>query len=137
MLPDCFGFPASLPTILAHAGVKGFSTQKLVWGSSAPGGGPESIEPTPEGTPFNVGVWVGPDGESVLAGLNPGDAQGKNVPCRYSYVFAYARDLPAGARTIRLPQNHEIRILAMSVAKENPAIRALRPLYDGLPAEEK
>jgi alpha-mannosidase len=76
MLPDCFGFPASLPTILAHAGVKGFSTQKLVWGSSAPGGGPDSPEQTPEGTPFNVGVWVGPDGESVLAGLNPGDYSG-------------------------------------------------------------
>jgi alpha-mannosidase len=72
MLPDCFGFPASLPTILAHSGVKGFSTQKLVWGSSAPGGGTQSLEKTPEGTPFNVGVWVGPDGESVLAGLNPG-----------------------------------------------------------------
>jgi len=76
MLPDCFGFPSSLPTILAHAGVKGFSTQKLVWGSSAPGGGPESLEKTPEGTPFDVGVWVGPDGESVLAGLNPGDYAG-------------------------------------------------------------
>lgn len=72
MLPDCFGFPASLPTILAHSGVKGFSTQKLVWGSSADAGGPEWPEKTPEGTPFNVGVWVGPDGESVLAGLNPG-----------------------------------------------------------------
>jgi len=76
MLPDCFGFPASLPTILAHSGVKGFSTQKLVWGSSAPGGGAESLEKTPEGTPFNVGVWVGPDGESVLAGLNPGAYDG-------------------------------------------------------------
>ena len=76
MLPDCFGFPSSLPTILAHSGVKGFSTQKLVWGSSAPGGGAESIEKTPEGTPFNVGVWVGPDGESVLAGLNPGSYGG-------------------------------------------------------------
>ncbi|MGA7564519.1 MAG: glycoside hydrolase family 38 C-terminal domain-containing protein [Terriglobales bacterium] len=76
MLPDCFGFPASLPTILAHSGIKGFSTQKLVWGSSADGGGPESRERTPEGTPFDVGVWVGPDGESVLAGLNPGDYSG-------------------------------------------------------------
>ncbi len=76
MLPDCFGFPSSLPTILAHSGVKGFSTQKLVWGSSAPAGGPESLEKTPEGTPFNVGVWVGPDGESVLAGLNPGAYDG-------------------------------------------------------------
>src|SRR5215467_5472522 len=76
MLPDCFGFPASLPTILAHSGVKGFSTQKLTWGSSADAGGPESREKTPEGTPFNVGVWVGPDGESVLAGLNPGSYSG-------------------------------------------------------------
>jgi alpha-mannosidase len=76
MLPDCFGFPASLPTILAHSGVKGFSTQKLSWGSSAPGGGLESLEKTPEGTPFNVGVWVGPDGESVVAGVNPGAYSG-------------------------------------------------------------
>lgn len=76
MLPDCFGFPASLPAILAHSGVKGFSTQKLVWGSSAPGGGRESLEKTPEGTPFNVGVWVGPDGSSVLAGINPGAYDG-------------------------------------------------------------
>ena len=76
MLPDCFGFPSSLPAVLAHSGVKGFSTQKLVWGSSAAGGGPESLEKTSEGTPFNVGIWVGPDGESVLAGLNPGAYDG-------------------------------------------------------------
>ncbi len=42
MLPDCFGFPADLPSILAAAGIKGFSTQKLTWGSSAPAGGPDS-----------------------------------------------------------------------------------------------
>jgi len=76
MLPDCFGFPASLPSILAHTGVKGFSTQKLTWGSSAYAGGPESVEKTPEGTPFNVGVWVGPDGKSVVAALNPGSYSG-------------------------------------------------------------
>src|SRR5215813_11850119 len=72
MLPDCFGFPASLPSILAHSGIKGFSTQKLTWGSSAPAGGANSPERTPEGTPFNVGIWEGPDGKSVLAGFNPG-----------------------------------------------------------------
>lgn len=76
MLPDCFGFPASLPTILAHSGVKGFSTQKLTWGSSAPGGGQDSREKTPEGTPFNVGLWYGPDGEKVMAALNPGSYSG-------------------------------------------------------------
>ena len=32
------------------------------------------VAQTPEGTPFNVGVWV--NGESVLAGLNPGDYSG-------------------------------------------------------------
>jgi len=74
MLPDCFGFPASLPTILAHAGVKGFSTQKLsaAWQPAPLIGGPDSPEQTPEGIPFNVGLWVGPDGEKVLAALNPG-----------------------------------------------------------------
>ncbi len=76
MLPDCFGFPSSLPSILAHSGVKGFSTQKLTWGSSADAGGPESLERTPEGTPFNVGVWVGPDGATVLSALNPGSYNG-------------------------------------------------------------
>ncbi len=59
MLPDCFGFPYSLPSILAHCGVKGFSTQKLTWGSAV-------------GIPFKVGVWEGPDGKSVVAALDPG-----------------------------------------------------------------
>ncbi len=72
MLPDCFGFPASLPSILHHMGIRGFSTQKLTWGSSAPVGGPDSPEKTPVGTPFNVGVWDGPDGGSVIAAFNPG-----------------------------------------------------------------
>lgn len=71
MLPDCFGFSADLPSILAAAGVKGFSTQKLTWGSSAPVGGPDSPENTPVGTPFNVGRWIGPDGHEVIAALNP------------------------------------------------------------------
>lgn len=74
MLPDCFGFPASLPSILAHAGVKGFSTQKLsaAWQPAPQIGGPSSPEQTPEGIPFNVGLWIGPDGKSVIAALNPG-----------------------------------------------------------------
>jgi alpha-mannosidase len=78
MLPDCFGFPASLPSILAHAGVKGFSTQKLnsVWQPSPIVGGPDSPEKTPEGIPFNVGLWTGPDGKTVIAALNPGSYNG-------------------------------------------------------------
>jgi alpha-mannosidase len=77
MLPDCFGFPASLPSILAHAGIKGFSTQKLTWNSAALVGGRGSIEETPRGIPFNVGWWQGPDGRGVIAALNPGSYGGQ------------------------------------------------------------
>ncbi|HVF68084.1 MAG TPA: glycoside hydrolase family 38 C-terminal domain-containing protein [Pyrinomonadaceae bacterium] len=71
MLPDSFGFPASLPSILAHLGLRGFSTQKLYWKSAARTGGPDSIERTPDGVPFNVGMWTGPDGRGVIAAFNP------------------------------------------------------------------
>ena len=73
MLPDCFGFPASLPSLLAHAGIKGFSTQKLSsgWQPAPHVGGPDSPEQTPAGIPFNVGIWEGPDGRTVIAALNP------------------------------------------------------------------
>src|SRR3954466_3442696 len=63
MLPDCFGFPAALPSVLAHCGIKGFSTQKLTWGSAV-------------GIPFKVGVWEGVDGQSVIAALDPGSYAG-------------------------------------------------------------
>jgi len=59
MLPDCFGFPAALPSLLAHCGLKGFSTQKLTWNAVTP-------------IPFKVGVWEGPDGNSIIAALDPG-----------------------------------------------------------------
>lgn len=59
ILPDCFGFPWFLPSVLAHCGLKGFSTQKLTWQSAA-------------GIPFPVGVWEGPDGAGVAAALDPG-----------------------------------------------------------------
>ncbi|MDE6155982.1 MAG: hypothetical protein K2F67_06040, partial [Eubacterium sp.] len=56
-LPDCFGFGWALPSILNHAGLKGFTTQKLSWGSAY-------------GLPFDLGVWQGPDGKSAFACLN-------------------------------------------------------------------
>ena len=63
MVPDCFGFPASMPSIFTHAGLKGFSTQKLTWGSAV-------------GVPFNFGLWEGTDGSTVIASLNPGEYVG-------------------------------------------------------------
>jgi alpha-mannosidase len=83
MLPDCFGFPASLPSILSHMGLKGFSTQKLYWGSAAQVGGPESPERTPAGVPFNIGIWEGPDGRGIISAFNP-RAYDSNVREDYS-----------------------------------------------------
>jgi len=62
------------------------------------------------------------------------NAAGANVPYSYSYLFAYPIDLPPGAKTIKLPDNRKIRILAISVAKENPTVKPVQPLYDVLPA---
>lgn len=58
-LPDCFGFGYALPSVMAHSGLTGFSTQKLTWGSAY-------------GTPFDIGRWRGVDGSTVLAAVNPG-----------------------------------------------------------------
>ena len=63
MLPDCFGFLANLPSIWSHCGLIGFSTQKLTWHSAA-------------GIPFNVGLWIGPDGRSIISALNATDYGG-------------------------------------------------------------
>jgi alpha-mannosidase len=59
-------------------------------------------------------------------------ADGLNEPYQYSYLFAYAIDLPAGARTLTLPNNDKVKVLAVSVADEGPLVKAAQPLYDTL-----
>lgn len=59
-LPDCFGFGWALPSIAHHANLKGFTTQKLAWGSAY-------------GTPFDIGKWKGVDGNEIYASCNPHD----------------------------------------------------------------
>jgi alpha-mannosidase len=60
------------------------------------------------------------------------DAAGKNVAYSYSYLFGYSLPVPTGARTLTLPKNNNIRILAISVAQENPTVMPAQPLYDTL-----
>ncbi len=59
-LPDCFGFGWAWPSIAAHCGAIGFSSQKLSKDRSA----------VP--IPFPLGVWLGPDGAGLPCALNPG-----------------------------------------------------------------
>jgi alpha-mannosidase len=91
------------------------------------------------------------DDYAVMTGIRPGyikraqlawycthhhDAAGKNVAYSYSYLFGYTMDVPAGAHTITLPKNDKIRILAVSVAQENPDLKPVQPLYDTLGRSE-
>ncbi len=59
-LPDCFGFGWALPSVAAHCGLRGFTTQKLMWSSAY-------------GIPFDLGRWVGVDGNWIYAELDAGD----------------------------------------------------------------
>ena len=63
-LPDCFGFGYTLPTIAAHCGLIGFSTQKLSW-RTRPFYGDRKY-------PFQIGLWRGVDGAQVMAALDGG-----------------------------------------------------------------
>ena len=72
MLPDCFGFSYALPSLMRHAGQKGFHTAKLGWGSAA-------YDKLP-----HFGVWQGVDGSKVYAIYKPGayDTQDKHKHLR-------------------------------------------------------
>jgi alpha-mannosidase len=64
-LPDCFGFGYQLPTIAAHSGLIGFSTQKLQWRKNPYFGEKEKM-------PFKIGLWQGLDGSRIMAVLDAG-----------------------------------------------------------------
>ncbi|HEY9180133.1 MAG TPA: glycoside hydrolase family 38 C-terminal domain-containing protein, partial [Candidatus Baltobacteraceae bacterium] len=55
-LPDTFGFANTLPQLLAHAGIRFFSTTKLNWNDTTK-------------FPYPQFVWQGPDGSGVISAL--------------------------------------------------------------------
>jgi alpha-mannosidase len=57
-------------------------------------------------------------------------ADGLNEPYQYSYLFVYSIDLTGNERTLTLPNNDKIRVLAVSVANECPQVTPAQPLYD-------
>jgi alpha-mannosidase len=52
-------------------------------------------------------------------------------------LFAYTFDLPEGARTLTLPNNDRIRILAVTVADEPWVVTPAQPLYDTLERNQR
>ena len=140
MLPDCFGFPASLPSILAHAGVKGFSTQKLSsgWQPAPRVGGPNSPEQTPEGIPFNVGIWTGTDGKSIIAALNPG-GYGSNVTTDLRRSRRHLRRLvpTAAADAVVRPTGGNASISMANSPASLPTTNTLVPATSAAPPAKK
>jgi alpha-mannosidase len=58
-------------------------------------------------------------------------AAGANEIYDYSYLFGYALDIPAGATTLTLPDDPDVRIMAVTVSKEpRLMVRPAQPLYD-------
>ena len=49
-----------------------------------------------------------------------------------SGALKWTVEFPAGAKTLTLPDDDKIRVMAVSVAREAPGVRAAQPLYDTL-----
>lgn len=86
-LPDCFGFGYTLPTIAAHSGIIGFSTQKLQH-RKLPFYGDRKL-------PFMLGLWEGIDGSRIMA-----------VPHAQDYVSRFdGQELSNNGKLIDLGKN--------------------------------
>jgi alpha-mannosidase len=57
---------------------------------------------------------------------------GTNEAYAYSYLFVYELDVPKNARTLTLPNNDRIRIMAITGSTESGGIKPAHPLYDTL-----
>lgn len=142
LLPDCFGFPAYMPSVWAHAGLLGFSTQKLTWGSAM-------------GIPFNVGLWEGPDGRSITAALNATDYVG-SIPPRLDINRDWIRRIDENGRRSGIfadyryygvgdmggaPREEDVRNAIESLGNEDSEINVLLTsadrLYQDLSKEQK
>lgn len=71
-LPDTFGFPAQIPQLMRHAGLKWFATNKLNWNQLNP-------------VASSSHLWQGLDGSQVLAHVltTPRDVQYLPFPTNY------------------------------------------------------
>jgi len=105
--------------------------------------------PVPPGTPPDIAAQLqrprtrtDPYGEMV--GITPGfikrtplawfashrhNADGANEYYAYSYLFAYAIDVPANAHSLTLPVNDKIRVLAITAANQRGRLWPAQPLY--------
>jgi alpha-mannosidase len=55
----------------------------------------------------------------------------KNQAYQYSYLYKYEIEIPLGSKTLTLPMNEKVRLIAMTIAKPSAEnVTPLLPLYD-------
>lgn len=117
-LPDCFGFGWTLPTIAAHSGLIGFSTQKLQWRNN-PFYGDSKI-------PFEIGLWQGVDGSRIML-----VADAHNYTTRWRY-----EDLSHSRNLVRYAEKSPIKSVyhyyGTGDTGGSPTIESVRALERGL-----
>jgi alpha-mannosidase len=59
-------------------------------------------------------------------------ASGTNEAYKYSYLFGYVFEVPANAKTITLPNNERVRIMAITASHETSTVNPAQALYDKL-----
>jgi alpha-mannosidase len=59
-------------------------------------------------------------------------ADGTNDFFMYSYLFFYSIDLPADAKTLQLPNNDKVRVMAVTLTDEAGPVVPAQPLFDTL-----
>lgn len=117
-LPDCFGFGWTLPTIAAHAGLIGFSTQKLEWRNN-PFYGDRKI-------PFEIGLWKGVDGSQIMM-----------IAHGYDYVTKWKdEDLSKNGRLQELAKNSPLKTVyhyyGTGDRGGSPTIESMRAMEKGV-----
>ncbi|MBR4338925.1 MAG: discoidin domain-containing protein [Bacteroidaceae bacterium] len=118
-LPDCFGFAYTLPTLAAHCGLIGFSSQKLGWRTN------RFFEGQLARYPFSVGLWQGIDGSRIMM------AHG------YSYGQTYPdSDLSENTRLLREMNESTVpvgyRYYGTGDTGGSPTIESVRAVMKGM-----
>jgi alpha-mannosidase len=117
-LPDCFGFGWQLPTLAAHCGLIGFSTQKLQW-RAKPFYGDAKV-------PFKIGLWQGIDGSKICAALD-----GRNYTTRYD-----GSDISANEELLKLaeesPNNKAFRFYGTGDIGGSPTVRSVVSIEESI-----
>lgn len=116
-LPDCFGFGWTLPTIAAHCGLIGFSSQKLDWRNHPFYGNSKH--------PFTIGLWKGVDGKQIML------AHGYDYGRRWNNEdLSENKDLLELAQ--RTPLNTVYRYYGTGDIGGSPTLESVRSVEKGL-----